>query len=64
MQMPCLAMYVRTKTDVIWKLKVGGESGTFPNPMYEASLNNFDKSQTEEFINNLSINWNINSIYY
>ena len=28
--------------------------------MYEASLNNFDKSQTEEFINNLSINWNIN----
>lgn len=37
-----------------------GESGTFPNPMYEASLNNFDKSQTEEFINNLSINWNIN----
>lgn len=27
------------------------------NPLYESSLMNFDKSQIEEFINNLSVNW-------
>ena len=27
--------------------------------MYEPSLHNFDKGASEEFINNLSINWNI-----
>lgn len=41
------------------ELNTWGEGNTFPNPMYEASLKNFDKSQTEEFINNLSVNWNI-----
>ncbi|MEY8591278.1 SusC/RagA family TonB-linked outer membrane protein [Butyricimonas hominis] len=41
------------------ELEDWGENGTFPNPMYEASLSNFDKSQTEEFINNLSVNWNV-----
>lgn len=29
------------------------------NPLYEPSLNNFDKSSTEEWTNNLAINWNI-----
>ena len=29
------------------------------NPMYEPSLNNFNKGSSEEFINNLSVNWNI-----
>lgn len=29
------------------------------NPLYEPSLHNFDKSYTDEFINNLSVNWNI-----
>lgn len=29
------------------------------NPMYEPSLNNFDKTGSDELINNLSINWNI-----
>lgn len=29
------------------------------NPMYERSLNNFNKGSSEEFINNLSVNWNI-----
>ena len=29
------------------------------NPMYEPSLHNFDKSKSDEFINNLSLNWNI-----
>ncbi len=36
----------------------GSESGRV-NPMYEPSLHNFDKGASEEFINNLSINWNI-----
>lgn len=29
------------------------------NPMYEPSLNNFDKTNSDEFINNLSVNWYI-----
>lgn len=29
------------------------------NPLYEATLDNFDKSSSEEWINNLSVNWNI-----
>lgn len=29
------------------------------NPLYEPGLHNFDKTNTEEFINNLSLNWNI-----
>ena len=41
------------------KLESWGESSAMPNPLYEASLKSFDKSQTEEFINNLSVNWNI-----
>lgn len=32
---------------------------TLINPLYEPSLNNFDKSSTEELVNNLSINWKI-----
>lgn len=35
------------------------EGGEHPNPLYEASLHNFDRSETEVFINNFSINWNI-----
>lgn len=35
------------------------EDQKFPNPLYEASLHNLDKAQTEEIINNLAINWNI-----
>lgn len=30
-----------------------------PNPLYESTLANFDKSKYEEFIDNLGINWNI-----
>ena len=41
------------------KLESWGESSAMPNPLYEASLKSFDKSQTEEFINSLSVNWNI-----
>lgn len=29
------------------------------NPLYEPSLKNFDKSNTEELVNNLSVNWKI-----
>ncbi len=29
------------------------------NPLYEAGLSNFDKSRSQEFIDNLSVNWNI-----
>ena len=36
----------------------GSESNRV-NPMYEPRLHNFDKGASEEFINNLSINWNI-----
>ncbi len=36
-------------------------SGTFNklNPLYESTLGNFNRSESKEFINNLSINWNI-----
>lgn len=38
-----------------------GEYGErMANPLYEATLHNFDKSEMEEFINNLSVNWYIN----
>ncbi len=37
------------------------EGETVVNPLYESTLNNYDKSQTEEFINNLSVNWSITS---
>ncbi|MFR7810355.1 MAG: hypothetical protein ACLU4N_14410 [Butyricimonas faecihominis] len=30
-----------------------------PNPLYEAGLKNFNKSDTDEFINNFSLNWSI-----
>lgn len=29
------------------------------NPLYEPSLHNFDKTNSDEFINNLALNWNI-----
>ena len=29
------------------------------NPLYEAGLQNFNRSKNQEFINNLSVNWNI-----
>ena len=29
------------------------------NPLYEAGLQNFNRSKSQEFINNLSVNWNI-----
>lgn len=31
----------------------------FVNPLYESGLNNFDRSFSEDFINNLSAQWNI-----
>ncbi|MCR9013148.1 SusC/RagA family TonB-linked outer membrane protein [Gabonibacter chumensis] len=39
--------------------KKWGAIGTVPNPMYEAGLKSFNKSQSEEIINNLSAKWNI-----
>lgn len=47
-------MYLKT-LNTFGETKVGGEY----NPLYEATLSNFDKSSSEEWINNLSINWNI-----
>ena len=35
--------------------KVGGGY----NPIYEATLDNFEESSSEEWVNNLSVNWNI-----
>ena len=37
----------------------GSFTNNLVNPLYEPSLNNFDKSSTEEWTNNLAINWNI-----
>jgi len=31
------------------------------NPLYESTLNNFDRNNYEELINNLSLNWSVNS---
>ena len=36
-----------------------GKNEKRPNPLYEATLSNFDKSKYEEIVNNLGINWNI-----
>lgn len=36
-----------------------GSTSNRENPLYEAGLHNFDRSKTQEFINNLSVNWNI-----
>lgn len=45
------------------KLENWKEGNTVPNPLYEASLHNFDRSESEEFVNNFSINWNISSYW-
>ena len=45
------------------KLENWTEGNTVPNPLYEASLHNFDRSESEEFVNNFSINWNISSYW-
>ncbi len=36
-----------------------GKNEKRPNPLYESTLSNFDKSKYEEFVDNLGINWNI-----
>lgn len=36
-----------------------GKNAKRPNPLYESTLSNFDKSKYEEFVDNLGINWNI-----
>lgn len=36
-----------------------GKNAKRPNPLYELTLSNFDKSKYEEFVDNLGINWNI-----
>ena len=36
-----------------------GKNAKRPNPLYESTLSNFDKSKYEEIVNNLGINWNI-----
>lgn len=38
--------------------RVGGYT-RYENPLYESGLHNYDKTKTQEFIDNLSINWNI-----
>lgn len=37
-----------------------GDLNSTENPLYEATLGNFDKATTEELINNLSLNWYMN----
>ncbi len=34
-----------------------------PNPLYEATLGNYDRSKSYELINNLALNWYINSYW-
>lgn len=46
--------YLKT-LNTFGETKIGGGY----NPLYEAGLENFNKSSSEEWINNLSINWNI-----
>lgn len=42
------------------ELKDWEEKGNhFVNPLYESGLNSFDRSKSQEFINNLSVNWSI-----
>lgn len=36
-----------------------GRNSDIVNPLYESTLKSFDKSKTQEFINNLSVNWSI-----
>lgn len=37
----------------------GNNTQNRENPLYEAGLRNFNRSKSQEFINNLSVNWNI-----
>lgn len=39
----------------------GGSSSELKNPLYEAGLKSFNKSQVDELINNLSANWYVNN---
>lgn len=41
------------------ELKNWGSSYEKENPLYEAGLHNFDKTRTQDFTDNFSINWNI-----
>lgn len=36
-----------------------GSGSNRQNPLYEAGLGSYDKTRNQEFINNLSVNWNI-----
>lgn len=40
-------------------LRFGRTPGKGLNPLYEATLGNYDKSDNDDLINNLSLNWNI-----
>ncbi len=42
-----------------WGTSSAVSSFNLVNPLYEPSLHNFDHSDNEEWINNLSINWNV-----
>ncbi|MFR1240325.1 MAG: hypothetical protein ACLSDJ_04025 [Butyricimonas faecihominis] len=40
-------------------LRAWTDFGAEENPLYESTLNSFDKSSSEELVNNFSINWKI-----
>lgn len=42
-----------------WGMTSAVSSSDLVNPLYEPSLHNFDRTEDEEWINNLSVNWNI-----
>ena len=42
------------------KLQQYGHENEKPNPLYESTLHNFDRSRYEELTNNLSANWYVN----
>ena len=45
------------------RTSVWGRSSGTPNPLYEATLKNYDRSQTDELLNNLAVNWYINDYW-
>ena len=45
--------------NLLKKLSDWGRGGNVPNPLYEASLGNFEKEKSDEIINNLQIRWDM-----
>lgn len=61
-QMPYVK-YKDANGNLLKELSTYEQGGDLPNPMYEASLNNFTKTTQHELMDNLQLRWNITDYF-